>query len=329
MSLLNILNGFVMDNKQGLHNPMASADADMPLYGSLGMTFMEFPYAPSVKQTDADVVVSGVPFDMATSGRSGARFGPQGIRSASANLIWEGARWPWDFALDDHLKVSDVGNVNFKHGEPQTLVDNLQSHILQIMELGKKSLTFGGDHFITLPILRSVAKVHGPVCLVHFDAHTDTYSGGSKYDHGTFLHHAVEEGLVNDGHSVQIGIRTNYSKESHGFEVLDAAWVGDHGPHEVLKNIKKKVGDRPVYVTFDVDGLDPAYAPGTGTPVSGGLTMDTALKVIRGLQGLNLVGMDVVEVAPAYDHADITSLAAATLALDFLYVLAHNKIQQS
>lgn len=307
------------------HTSDNAANADYPIYGSLGVTFLEFPMIHDLHASDAEVVVSGVPFDMATSGRAGSRNGPQGVRAASINMAWEGERWPWDFALDDHLKVGDIGNVNFKHGEPQTLVDNLQAHILNIVKAGKNPLTIGGDHFITLPILRSVAKEHGPVALIHFDAHTDTYSGGSKYDHGTFLHHAVQEGIVDTDHSLQIGIRTNFTREGYPFEVLDAAWVGDNGPHETLKKIKERVGDKKVYVTFDIDALDPAFAPGTGTPVSAGLTMDCALKIIRGLQGLNLIGMDVVEVAPAYDHAEITSLAGATLALEYLYVLAANK----
>ena len=271
------------------------------------------------------MVVTGVPFDMATSGRPGARFGPTGVRQASSQLVWEGARWPWTFALDNHLKVEDSGNVQFKHGEPQTLVENLEAHISQIMEANKTALTFGGDHFITLPVLRAYAKKHGPVALIHFDAHTDTYDGGSKYDHGTLFHHAVQEGLVDTEHSLQIGIRTSYNRKNHPFEVLDAAWVGDHGPQATLERIRQRVGDKKVYVSFDIDGLDPAFAPGTGTPVAAGISIDCALKVIRGLQGLDLVGMDVVEVAPAYDHAEITSLAGATLALEFLYVLAANR----
>lgn len=300
-------------------------DADLPIYGSLGMTFMEFPIVSNIAESDAEVVVSGVPFDMATSGRPGSRFGPQGVRQASAQLVWEGARWPWQFALDDHLKVADSGNILFKHGEPQTMVENLEAHISQIMNAGKNSLTFGGDHFITLPVLRAIAKKHGPVALIHFDAHTDTYSGGTKYDHGTLFHHAVEEGLVDTEHSLQIGIRTAYTLEGHPFEVLDASWVNDHGPKTLLERIRDRVSDKPVYVSFDIDGLDPSFAPGTGTPVAAGISMDCALKTIRGLQGLNLVGMDVVEVAPAYDHSEITSLAGATLALEYLYVLAANK----
>jgi len=306
-------------------NP-ATGDADMPIYGPMGMSFMQFPMENDLAQSEAEVVVSGVPFDMATSGRSGARFGPQGIRQASAQLVWEGARYPWDFALDDHLNVSDIGNVLFKHGEPQTLVDNLTAHISNILDAGKSPLTFGGDHFITLPILRAIAKKHGPVAVIHFDAHTDTYSGGSEYDHGTFMHRAVQEGLVDTEHSIQIGIRTVFTREDYEFEVLDAAWVADNGPAETLKRIKARVGDKKTYLTFDIDGLDPAYAPGTGTPVAAGISIDCAMKVVRGLQGTNLIGMDLVEVAPAYDHAEITSLAAATLSLEYLYVLASNKM---
>ncbi len=301
-----------------------SADATMPLYGMVS-SFLQFPTVTDLASSDADVIISGVPFDMATSGRPGSRFGPQGIRQASANLIWEGARWPWEFMLNDRLKVADIGDVMFKHGEPQTLVDNLQAHARRILDAGKSMLSFGGDHYITLPLLRAHAAKFGPLALIHFDAHTDTYSGGSKYDHGTLFHHAVEEGLIDTEHSIQIGIRTAYRVEGHPFEVLDAGWVNDHRPNDILERIKARVGDKPTYISFDIDGLDPAFAPGTGTPVAAGMSIDSALKVIRGLVGLNLVGMDVVEVAPTYDHAEITSLAAATLALEYLYVRAANQ----
>jgi len=140
------------------------------------------------------------------------------------------------------------------------------------------------------------------------------------------MHRAVQEGLVDTEHSIQIGIRTVFTREDYEFEVLDAAWVADNGPAETLKRIKARVGDKKTYLTFDIDGLDPAYAPGTGTPVAAGISIDCAMKVVRGLQGTNLIGMDLVEVAPAYDHAEITSLAAATLSLEYLYVLASNKM---
>lgn len=303
----------------------SGASGDVPLYGAFGAGFMQFPVLTSLAElanSDADVVIGGVPFDMATSGRPGTRFGPQGIRQASANLVWEGARWPWDFALDQRLKVVDAGNVSFRHGEPQTLVRNLQAWVADVLSYGKTPLLFGGDHFIALPSLRAMAAHHGPVAMIHFDAHTDTYDNGTECDHGTMFHHAVQEGLLLPERSIQIGIRTSYERQNHPFEVIDGAMVNDLGPAAVLERIRARVGDAPVYLTFDIDALDPAYAPGTGTPVIGGLSSDCALKLVRGMQGLNLVGMDLVEVSPAYDHADITSLAAATLALEFLYVLA-------
>ncbi|QPR28263.1 agmatinase [Edwardsiella hoshinae] len=273
---------------------------------------------------DADWVITGVPFDMATSGRAGARHGPAAIRQVSTNLAWEGKRWPWNFDMRDRLKVVDCGDVVFSFGDAQEMSDNLQAHTERLLASGKRCLTFGGDHFVTLPLLRAHAKHFGKMALVHFDAHTDTYAHGSLFDHGTMFFHAPNEGLIDPQHSVQIGIRTEYDQDN-GFTVLDAAQVNDRGVEATLTEVKRIVGDMPVYLTFDIDCLDPAHAPGTGTPVIGGLTSDRALKLVRGLQDLNIVGMDVVEVAPAYDQSEITALAAATLALEMLYIQAAKK----
>ncbi|MGY0154737.1 agmatinase [Edwardsiella tarda] len=273
---------------------------------------------------DADWVITGVPFDMATSGRAGARHGPAAIRQVSTNLAWEGQRWPWNFDMRDRLKVVDCGDVVFSFGDAQEMSDNLQAHTERLLASGKRCLTFGGDHFVTLPLLRAHAKHFGKMALVHFDAHTDTYAHGSQFDHGTMFFHAPNEGLIDPQHSVQIGIRTEYDRDN-GFTVLDAAQVNDSGVETILAEVKRIVGDMPVYLTFDIDCLDPAHAPGTGTPVIGGLTSDRALKLVRGLQDLNIVGMDVVEVAPAYDQSEITALAAATLALEMLYIQAAKK----
>ncbi|WP_252108506.1 MULTISPECIES: agmatinase [unclassified Halomonas] len=295
------------------------------LFGDVITSFMNVPRALDPKASDAEVVVSGVPFDLACSGRAGTRMGPNAIRQATANLIWEGKRWPWNFALEERLKVCDAGNLDYAYGEPESLVDNLEGHAGRWLAAGKKMLTLGGDHYISLPLLRAHAREHGPLALIHFDAHTDTYEQGTRFDHGTIFHHALKEGLVVPEHSLQIGIRTSYERDNHPFEVLDADWVNDHGPKAVLEKIRAHVGHHPAYVSLDIDGLDPAFAPGTGTPVCGGMTTDLMLKVIRGLVGMELIGMDVVEVNPAYDHGDITSLAAATLGLEFLYVLAASK----
>jgi agmatinase len=288
-------------------------------------TFMECNLSREFLGDAVDVVVSGVPFDLASTERPGARFGPEAIRRASSFLAWELRRWPWNFHVFDILNVVDCGDLSLDPVSGDQMVSQLQLHTAQILAKGKTMLTLGGDHFISLPLLREHAKQHGPVGLIQFDAHTDTEEQHSPYDHGTMFFHAVNEGILIPERSVQIGVRTEYDKPNHEFTVLDAAWVMDHRPQEVVARIKRVVEDHCVYVTFDTDCLDPAFAPGTGTPVVGGLSTDLALKIIRGLVGCNLIGMDIVEVCPPYDHADITALAAATLGLELLYVLAANR----
>jgi len=283
-------------------------------------TFLETPWYRDLPS--ADVVISGLPFDLATSGRAGARSGPGAIRQASANLVWDSPRWPWDFELQDRLRVADAGDVDFPYGDARAATDAIAAHARGLLEAGKTMLTFGGDHYVTLPLLREHARRHGPLALLHFDAHTDTYTEGTRYDHGTMFHHAVNEGLLLPEHSVQVGIRTTYTLEGHPFTVLDASWVNEKSAKKVIRRIREVIGDQPVYLSFDIDCLDPAFAPGTGTPVAGGLSSDRATQIIRGLCGLDIRGMDVVEVAPAYDHAELTALAAATLALEMLYVRA-------
>ncbi len=299
--------------------------SDEPMYSG-ALSLLRRRYSRNLDDDEVDVVVTGAPFDLATSNRPGARFGPAGIRAASSNLAWEEKRWPWEFAVFDRLGVIDYGDLHFSYGEPETFIREMQAHAAKVLAAGKTMLTLGGDHFIALPLVREHAKKFGPLSLLHFDAHTDTASHGTRIDHGTMFFHAVKEGAIDPDRSVQVGIRTTYNRENHRFTVLDAAWVNEHGAQAALKEILRVVGDQPTYLSFDIDGLDPAYAPGTGTPVCGGLSTDCALKIIRGLGGVNLVGMDLVEVAPPYDHAEITSLAAATLALEFLCVLASNRI---
>lgn len=272
--------------------------------------------------SDADVIITGVPFDLATTGRSGSRFGPEAIRKASVNLAWEGNRWPWTFNVTNHLSIADCGDLVFDCGDAQQMSDSLFAHADQMLAAGKTMLSFGGDHYITLPLLRAHAKHHGELALIHFDAHTDDYDQGGKFDHGTMFHHAQVEGLIDPSASTQIGIRTTHDYDNTPFNVMNASYINSAPVDEIIKKIHHIVGDRKAYLTFDVDSLDPAYAPGTGTPVCGGLTTDRAFQLVRGLQGLNIIGMDVVEVAPAYDHGEITALAGATVALEMLYLQA-------
>ena len=294
---------------------------DVSLYANL-FGYLGCPLSDDPLQDTADVAILGVPYDLGTSGRAGTRSGPGAIRQASGNLRWEEARWPWPYALADHLKVIDCGDLAYAPGDSAGFTQSLQDRATDILRSGKTLLSFGGDHFITLPLLRAHHAVHGELALVHFDAHTDTYEQGSEFDHGTMFRRAPREGLIDTDCSIQVGIRTEYEPSTHAFAVLDTDWVHNHGPGKAAQAIRDRVAKRKVYLTFDIDCLDPAFAPGTGTPVAGGLSSNMALQILRGLKGLDIVGMDVVEVAPAYDQAEVTALAAATLGLEMLYLQA-------
>ncbi|MDD9883184.1 MAG: agmatinase [Gammaproteobacteria bacterium] len=268
-----------------------------------------------------ELAISGVPFDTATTNRPGTRFGPRAIRAASTEVAWQ-RNWPWEFDVFEVLKTVDYGDCHFDHGRPETVPAAIESHARSILDAGVAMLTLGGDHFITLPLLRAHAAKHGPLSLLHFDAHTDTWDDADgRIDHGTMFFHAVKEGLVVPERSAQVGIRTT-NDAPLGFNILDAAWVHAHSVGELTAAIADIVGSSKTYLTFDIDCVDPAFAPGTGTPVCGGLSSAQALQTVRGLRGLNLVGMDVVEVSPPYDHAEVTALLAATLAYDMLGLYA-------
>lgn len=285
-----------------------------PTYSG-ALSFMRRKYTRDL--TGVDVAVTGIPYDLATTHRPGTRFGPQGIRRISPNLAW-GPLYPWGFSPFDRLAVTDYGDCVFDHGRPQEAPDAIEAHAAKILESGASMLSLGGDHFITYPLLKAHHKVHGPLSLVHFDAHSDTWRDtDGRIDHGTMFFHAAKDGIIVPERSVQIGLRT-HNDETHGFNILDAVTVHRRGIDAVVAAIKDAVGDNPAYLTFDIDCLDPSFAPGTGTPVVGGLSTWQAQEIIRGLTGINFVAMDLVEVAPIYDVGDITSLAGATLALEYL-----------
>lgn len=271
--------------------------------------------------TGAELAVTGVPFDTATTNRAGARFGPRAIRAASTEVAWQ-RNWPWEFDAFAKVKTVDYGDCYFDHGRPEQVPAAIEAHAQTILDGNAAMLTLGGDHFLTLPILRAHARRHGPLSLLHFDAHTDTWEDeDGRIDHGTMFFHAVNEGVVAPARSAQVGIRTTNDKPM-GFNIFDAGWVHANGTDALLAAIKNIIGDHKTYITFDIDCVDPAFAPGTGTPVCGGLTSAQALQTLRGLRGVNVVGMDVVEVSPPYDHADITALLAATLAYDLICLYA-------
>lgn len=271
--------------------------------------------------TGVDVVVSGVPYDAAVTYRPGCRLGPRAIRAASVQLA-ELDAFPYGFDPFKTLSVVDAGDCMVNPHHPDTVVASIIEHTQRSLAADARTLTFGGDHFVTYPILKAHAEKHGPVALIQFDAHCDTWlDDGKRMDHGTMFARAVNEGIVDASKSTQVGLRT-YNDHDAGFEILSSPWVHRNGIDKAIENATERAGDSPVYLSFDVDGLDPAFAPGTGTPVSGGLASWQALEFVRGLASLKLVGMDVVEVSPPYDHAEITALIAATVAHDWLCVLA-------
>lgn len=289
------------------------------------LSFMRRKYSRDL--AGVDVAVTGVPLDLATTFRSGARLGPAAVRAASVQLA-ELMAFPWGFDPFDELAVVDYGDCWFDAHNPLSIAPAIAAHARTILASGAKMLTLGGDHFITYPLLQAHAEKYGkPLSLVHFDAHCDTWpdDNPASLNHGTMFYKAVKEGLVDPATSVQVGIRT-WNDDFMGFNVIDAPWVHEHGTAAALARILAIVGQRPAYLTFDIDCLDPAHAPGTGTPVAGGLTSAQALALVRGLGPLNLVGMDVVEVAPPFDQSEITALAAAHLAADMLCLLRNQKV---
>ena len=297
-------------------------DGEMTYGGAL--SFLRRKYTKNLE--GVDIAVSGIPFDAATSFRPGARFGPKAIREASVQLA-ELLAYPDGIDPFKTLAVIDYGDCELDYGFHSNVVSQIEAHAKTILDSGTEMLTFGGDHFITYPLLRAHAEKFGQIALVHFDAHTDTWPDeDGRLDHGTMFSRAIKEDLIDTKHSIQVGIRTHNSN-TKGVTILDAPWVHKHGADKVIKKIIEVVKDRPTYLTFDIDGLDPAYAPGTGTPVAGGLSSAQALAIIRGLDGLNFIGADVVEVAPAYDHAEITAIAAATIAHDYLVIRAKQKMK--
>lgn len=290
-----------------------------PTYAGI-TSFMRRKYTRDL--AGVDVAVTGIPLDTATTNRPGARFGPRAIRNASSIMAWE-RPYGMEFDPFDKLAVADVGDCLFDFGRPEKVPDEIEAHAWNIIKEGPGLLALGGDHFVAYPLLKAHAQKFGaPLSLLHFDAHSDTWvDKNDRIDHGTMFYWAAKYGIVDPATSVQIGLRTS-NPDTMGFNVLDAPWVHEHGISAVIESTRECLGERPVYVTFDIDCLDPSFAPGTGTPVCGGLTSHQAMSILRGLKGINIVGMDVVEVAPSYDIGEITALAASHLAMEMLYLYA-------
>ncbi|MCW1934300.1 agmatinase [Pararhodobacter zhoushanensis] len=272
--------------------------------------------------TGVDLAVTGVPFDQAVTHRTGTRFGPRAIREASTLQPYD-PPYGWGFDPLGEFSVVDYGDLAFDYAKTADFPATLRAHIGGILDAGAGSLVLGGDHSITLPILQAHAERFGPLRVIQFDAHSDLWVDDDmdRIDHGTFMYKAVKTGLVDAKNSVQIGIRTE-CEDYHGFNVIDAPAVHQMGPAAVAARVKEVVGDAPCYLTFDIDALDPAFAPGTGTPVWGGLASWQAAAILRGLAGVNLTGGDVVEVSPPYDTTGATAVAGAHVAMEILCLWA-------
>ncbi|MFN0029599.1 MAG: agmatinase [Acidimicrobiales bacterium] len=313
------------DATEDRSHPQPLGGNQMPRFGGIA-TFMRLPGRSS--PADLDVAVVGVPLDIGTSNRPGARFGPRGIRSESVLIR------PYNMATRaapfDRLRIDDVGDVATN---PYNLIDavaRIEAHYDELMGQSVIPVSMGGDHTIVLPILRAMARRHGPVGLVHIDAHTDINDTmfGEAIAHGTPFRRATEEGLLDPGRVVQIGVRgTGYAADDfdwsrqQGFRVVPAEECWHRSLTPLMAEVRAQLGAGPVYLSFDIDGLDPAFAPGTGTPEIGGLSTIQAMEIIRGCDGLALVGADLVEVAPIYDTSAMTSLVAANLLYEMLCVL--------
>lgn len=265
----------------------------------------------------ADVVVWGIPLDTSTSNRPGARFGPQAVRRASA-ILDNDPQYPFNMDIFEKMAVADYGDCQLSYSRPWDNPEIIENEAAEIIAQDCYLLSLGGDHFVTWPLLKAHAEKHGPIALIQFDAHQDTWADdGEEISHGNFVTRAVREGVIDPERSIQIGIRT-HAPEDFGIEIIYGDDVEEQSIEELVTQIKSRVGNMPCYITFDIDCLDPAFAPGTGTPVSGGPSSAKMLSVLRRLGSLDIRGSDVVEVAPAYDHADITAIAGSTIAMYML-----------
>ena len=294
-------------------------------------TFARLPELRDVSR--CDIAILGIPFDAGTSYRPGARFGPQSIRQASRHLRTQ-YHPSYDTEPFVEQQVADAGDISCNPFNIEEAVGQIQMAATEMLGKVDSIISLGGDHTIALPLLRAVNHFHGPVALVHFDAHLDTWDTyfGAPYTHGTPFRRAAEEKLFLDHASMHVGIRGPlYSRddldndEELGFKVVHCDEFQKEGLDHVASRIKERVGDNPMYLSIDIDVLDPAHAPGTGTPEIAGISSRELLGVLRELDGLNIISADVVEVSPAYDHAELTSLAAATIVYEIINLLTRSR----
>ncbi len=293
-------------------------------------TFMRTPHVTDLE--DVDVAIMGVPFDTATTYRTGARFGPAAIRDMSTTVR------PYNIDMEinsfEHINVVDMGDMNIIPGYIEDTYEIIERECSKVLDAGAVPICLGGDHSITLGELRAAAKKYGPLGFVHFDSHTDTVSSyfGKDYCHGTPFYYAVKEGLIDTNHAIQVGMRGNLyeptgfkDSEDLGFEVITAKEMHKIGIEETARRIRERIGDKKTFLTFDIDFVDPAYAPGTGTIEIGGFSSYETMELINGVKDLDVAAFDLVEVAPMYDPTQITAFLAANIVHDFIAMVARKR----
>ncbi|MHA1667700.1 MAG: agmatinase [Candidatus Heimdallarchaeaceae archaeon] len=293
-------------------------------------TFMRLPYLTEIEKVDFGII--GVPSDAGASFRTGQREGPASIRKVSALLRHHNPIL--NISPFEYISGADFGDLPVVPGYIEEGYKRIEENLFPIIDAGIVPILLGGDHAITLPELRAINKKHGPVALVHFDSHSDTIDEyfGKPYNHGTPFKRAVEEDLLLTENSIQVGLRGSIYTKNHleipkrlGFDIITSYKMREIGLEQVIERIKERVGEAKTFLTFDIDFVDPAYAPGTGTPEVGGFTSGEAIRLIRGLKDINFVGFDLVEVLPAFDPTEITALLASNIIYEFISILAYKK----
>ncbi|MGB0425406.1 MAG: agmatinase [Paracoccaceae bacterium] len=306
---------FMREDARGLSYENAFAGA---------VSFLRRKYTKDL--SGVDLAITGVPFDQAVTNRTGTRLGPRALREASTLQPYD-PPYGWGFDPLGEFAIVDYGDLAFDYAKVSEFPATLTAHIKQILSQDVSIITLGGDHYITLPILQAYAEKFGaPLSVLQFDAHSDTWPDDDydRIDHGTMMYKAVKKGLVDPSRSVQLGIRTHNDLDL-GFHVIDAREVHESKPSDIAQKIKGILGDHPTYLTFDIDCLDPAFAPGTGTPVWGGLSSGQAAIILRDIAGINLIGGDIVEVSPTFDPTGATAVAGAHVAMELIALWCWNK----
>ncbi len=284
--------------------------------------FMRFPIIIKNKYSIKDIfntIIIGIPCEISSTGKPGSKLAPNDIRKESIHLCWEKKKWPWKFKLNKYNKIIDGGDIIYKQGNIKNLNKKINKKINNLLKIKKNIIFIGGDHYITLPILKSYKNYYKKISLIHFDAHTDIYYDNNPYDHGSIIYQIKKEKIVSEKNIIQLGIRT-YINKKNKINIITAEKINKYPTNKTIKKIEKITNNLPTYLTFDIDCIDPSYTPGTGTPVVNGITIHKIFKIIRKLKKINIIGFDIVEVNPIYDKSGITSLTAANIILDLIYL---------